>query len=50
MRSIDVAELVLENGASTKTRDESGSTGLHLAAWEGHMDVVSLILEKGGFN
>jgi ankyrin repeat protein len=39
---------LLENDASlVNARDSDGSTPLHCAAWKGHADVVTLLLDNG---
>lgn len=43
----DVACLLLERGADPGQRDQDGMTSLLLAAYEGHDDIVELLLEAG---
>lgn len=43
----EVASLLLERGADPGHRDNDGMTPLLLAAYEGHDDVVELLLEAG---
>lgn len=43
----EVASLLLEHGANPGHRDHDGMTPLLLAAYEGHEDVVELLLEAG---
>ncbi|KAK6315459.1 hypothetical protein J4Q44_G00149880, partial [Coregonus suidteri] len=43
----DVASLLLERGADPGHRDRDGMTPLLLAAYEGHEEVVELLLEAG---
>ncbi|XP_026152159.1 ankyrin repeat domain-containing protein 50 [Mastacembelus armatus] len=43
----EVANLLLEHGADPGHRDHDGMTPLLLAAYEGHDDVVELLLEAG---
>ncbi|KAM9343133.1 uncharacterized protein ankrd50l [Pholidichthys leucotaenia] len=43
----EVASLLLERGADPGHRDHDGLTPLLLAAYEGHEDVVELLLEAG---
>ncbi|XP_028249398.1 ankyrin repeat domain-containing protein 50 [Parambassis ranga] len=43
----EVASLLLERGADPGHRDHDGMTPLLLAAYEGHEDVVELLLEAG---
>jgi ankyrin repeat protein len=44
---LDVAKLLLEKGASVKSKDKSGWTPLFEAAKRGHSEVAKLLLEKG---
>jgi ankyrin repeat protein len=37
----------LEKGANVNAQAKDGETPLHLAAWNGYVDVVRLLLEKG---
>lgn len=41
------AELMLENGANTESRDNSGWTPLHFAIARGDANIVSLLIQKG---
>ncbi|CAL8320797.1 unnamed protein product [Merluccius merluccius] len=43
----EVASLLLERGADPGHRDHDGMTPLLLAAYEGHEDIVELLLEAG---
>ncbi|XP_056145493.1 ankyrin repeat domain-containing protein 50 [Lampris incognitus] len=43
----EVASLLLERGADPVHRDRDGMTPLLLAAYEGHEDIVELLLEAG---
>ncbi|XP_077435531.1 uncharacterized protein ankrd50l [Vanacampus margaritifer] len=43
----EVANLLLERGANPGHRDNDGMTPLLLAAYEGHDDIVELLLEAG---
>jgi ankyrin repeat protein len=45
--SIEVIELLLENGADLKAIDVDGDTPLHWAAFAGHQDVVELFIAAG---
>ena len=40
--------LLLEAGATVDLADGQGLTALHVAAGEGHADVVRLLLDEGG--
>ncbi len=39
--------LLLDKGASIHQMDNSGLTALHLAAKNGHLNVLELLLQKG---
>ena len=43
----DIAQLLLQKGASMKTKDRDHSTPLHLAAGHGHTSMVELLLDDG---
>lgn len=43
---MDIATMLLEYGAKPDAESKNGFTPLHLAAQEGHTDIVSLLLEK----
>ena len=42
-----VVDLLLERGCPVDIRNRLGSTALHQAAWVGHADMVSHLLERG---
>ena len=39
-------KLLIDRGADTEAKDESGRTPLHLACGQGHVGVVKLFIEK----
>jgi hypothetical protein len=44
---IEIARLLLQNGADVNVRDDDGWTPLLLAAWNGHVDILHLLVENG---
>lgn len=42
-----VRVLIASDAALLDARDADGSTPLHCAAWKGHIEVVSLLLDRG---
>ena len=44
-----MARLILRLGADPETRDEEGRSPIHVAAWQGTEQIVSLLLEYGAF-
>ena len=44
---IDIAKLLIENGADINTQKEFGNTSLHLAVREKNFDLVKLLIEYG---
>jgi ankyrin repeat protein len=42
-----VVEFLLRNGFDPATKLQSGATALHWAAFAGHADIVSLLLDRG---
>jgi ankyrin repeat protein len=42
-----LAELLDSDTTLINARDSDGSTPLHCAAWKGHADAVSLLLQRG---
>jgi ankyrin repeat protein len=45
VENLEVAKLLIENGADLAKRDEKGSTALHMACEEGEVDVVQLLID-----
>ena len=45
--NIEKAREILASGADPNQRGENGNTPLHFATWEGHLDVVKVLLENG---
>lgn len=41
------AALLIQHGALADTEDIAGDTPLHLAAWEGHIDVAAVLIKDG---
>jgi hypothetical protein len=44
---IEIARLLLQNGAEVNARNNYGSTSLHWAAFQGHIDILHLLVENG---
>lgn len=44
---VDVARLLPQSGADPQVQDDYGSTPLHVAAWNGQLGMVRLLLEGG---
>ena len=42
-----IAELLDADPALINARDSDGSSPLHCASWKGHVDAVSLLLQRG---
>ena len=45
--NVAMVRQLLDQGANINARDKHGDTALMAAAFEGHADVVKLLLEKG---
>ncbi|KAF7344901.1 HET-domain-containing protein [Mycena venus] len=45
--TLDVAQLLIEHGASVDQVTKGGRTALHLASGEGHLDFARLLIEHG---
>src|SRR5260370_927536 len=44
---LDIARLLLQNGASVDSRQKDGWTPLAFASWDGHLDMMHLLLQNG---
>ena len=44
---IEIARLLLQNGAEVNVRNNYGWTPLHFAAFQGHVDILHLLVENG---
>jgi ankyrin repeat protein len=44
---IEIAGLLLQNGAEVNAKDKNGKTPLHWAAYRGHFDILHLLVENG---
>ena len=44
---VDVAKVLIQNGADVNAVNEDKETALHYAAWEGHVDVATLLIQNG---
>jgi hypothetical protein len=44
---VEIARLLLENGAEVNVRNEHGSSPLHSSAYHGHVDILHLLVENG---
>ena len=47
---VDVAKALVELQADVSVKDNAGSTPLHIAARNGHSDVISFLLTQPGIN
>ncbi|KAI5889899.1 ankyrin, partial [Schizophyllum commune H4-8] len=43
----DIVRFLLDTGAHIEERDGNGSTALHYAAHQGHLGVISILIERG---
>jgi ankyrin repeat protein len=43
----DIAQLLIDEGATVDVRDTSDYTPLHNAAWNGNLEMVKLLLDSG---
>jgi ankyrin repeat protein len=46
-RNVDCVKYCLKMGANVNARTNSGSTPLHRASWDGHVNVVCVLLDAG---
>ena len=44
---VDVAKVLIQNGADVNAVDWNKWTALHFAAWEGHVDVAKVLIQNG---
>jgi hypothetical protein len=44
---VDVAKLLIQNGAGVNAVDKDNWTSLHVTTWYGHVDVAKLLIQKG---
>jgi hypothetical protein len=44
---IEIARLLLQNGADVNAKENDGYTPLHYAAFQGHVDILHLLVENG---
>jgi hypothetical protein len=44
---IEIARLLLQNGADVNVRSNGVSTPLHCSAWNGHVDILHLLVKNG---
>jgi hypothetical protein len=44
---IEIARLLLQNGAEVNVRNNYGNTPLHCSAYRGHVDILHLLVENG---
>ena len=44
---VEIAKILLDNGASVDARTLEGQTALHFASQKGHLEIVKLIIAKG---
>jgi ankyrin repeat protein len=46
-RSTETVVVLLDKGAVVSAQDLGGSTALHLAADQGHREIISLLIDRG---
>ena len=44
---LEIVKFLLEKGASIDSKNDYGSTPLHLASMKGHLEIVKLLLGEG---
>jgi ankyrin repeat protein len=44
---VEIARLLLQNGAEVNAKERNGWTPLHWAAYRGHFDILHLLVENG---
>jgi len=44
---VEIAKLLLQQGASVSARDQDGRMPLHLAAFHGHLEMLELLMDEG---
>jgi ankyrin repeat protein len=44
---VELLKYFLEIGADVEATDLEGRTALHISAWQGHFEIVSLLLKFG---
>jgi hypothetical protein len=44
---VEIARLLLQNGAEVNVKSKYGTTPLHSAAFQGHVDILHLLVENG---
>jgi ankyrin repeat protein len=47
---VEIATLLISNGAQVNLRNKYGGTPIHLATWEGCLEIVKLLLDYGDYS